>query len=671
MVYINHIYANVTASDDSQANVYAVVLRANDIIIDPELIQYIVENTSNIGDNTGVYRLTDNGDENGNGIPFGQVPTVVERNLFKRYYHLGNSSVDRLKKGEDYSVRLLAIDEYGNQSVLSDAVTGNIVDRPAPVHKDLVDGNVTVNVDRDTSLSNITTSLEMSGDMYFEYYAAMFSKNKPTSSNVVSFFDTNPTDAHVVYGNVTSGYETLLLRTQLNETPVFNRVYSNIANPKEYDLAADQTSDRYLCVYMKNTDPYDEHILANVQITTIEKSVQPLNYSLDLTASTVFDRSANVAFTLTNIDNTTVYYKTFDTEQTVNGEFIDDLFENPQGYFDTHDVTSIRRIRQYWNNGNVHDMVFGHTYYVYARARNYNTGEMSPDTLSNISFTTGADPLLQSIIKQTRNFASNVDFANTIVVDQSNVDIYIGVTSENYDNDNGNIIKHLTNNNNLDDETDNYNNDANVKDGVLQLKAQVPTNGLVRLPNGSVIDKYYTDIVNNTTSLITGAGGQYVYMYVVDENQRDNVFSATLASVDDYVQNQIDANITMQEIFDRSFRVQTPNADPNAEHYIMAFANTDLPATSFWTETNTYNLFVAKANVSTDGTANVDIGTYFDANIENAGTAIAAGGSYHIYTVALDTINQETYHDSSLSILADQIAAQPPVISNFTVEFNT
>jgi hypothetical protein len=488
---------------------------------------------------------------------------------------------------------------------------------------------------------------------------------------VVSFFDTNPTDAHVVYGNVTSGYETLLLRTQLNETPVFNRVYSNIANPKEYDLAADQTSDRYLCVYMKNTDPYDEHILANVQITTIQKSVQPLNYSLDLIASTVFDRSANVTFTLSNIDNTTVYYKTFDTEQTVNGEFIDDLFENPQGYFDTHDFTSIRRIRQYWNNGNVHDMVFGHTYYVYARARNYNTGEMSPDTLSNISFTTGADPLLQSIIKQTRNFASNVDFANTIVVDQSNVDIYIGVTSENYDNDNGNIIKHLTNNNNLDDETDNYNNDANVKDGVLQLKAQVPTNGLVSLPNGSVIDRYYTDIVNNNTSLITGAGGQYVYLYVVDENQRGNVFSATLANVDGYSKKQIDANITMQEIFDRSFRVQTPNASANAEHYIMAFANTDLPDPSFWTETTTYNLFKNKANVSTDGTANVDIGTYYWANIENAGTAIAAGGSYNIYTVALDTINQETYHDSSRSILADQIAAQPPVISNFTVEFNT
>ena len=316
-------------------------------------------------------------------------------------------------------------------------------------------------------------------------------------------------------------------------------------------------------------------------------------------------------------------------------------------------------------------MVFGQTYYVYARVRNNVTGEMSPANLSTVNFTTGADPKLQpeGVITQTRTFASNVDFANTVVVDQSNVDIYIGVTSGTYDN--ANIIKHLTNNSALNDTTNNYDSTEPVKDGVLRFKAQVPVNELVTLPSGSVLNKYYTDIVNNTTSLITGAGGQYVYMYVVDENQRDSVFNALLASVDGYAQIQIDANITMQEIFDRSFRVQTPNASANAEHYIMAFANTDLPTTSFWTETNTYNLFVAKANVSTDGTANVDIGTYFDANIENAGTAIAAGGSYHIYTVALDTKYQETYHDSSLSILADQIAAQPPVISNFTVEFNT
>ena len=85
MVYINHIYANVTASDDSQANVYAMVVPSDTNTDDVSIINYIVANVATNAESSGVYRLTQDGFDGGMGIPFGQLDTVVQKNLFKQY----------------------------------------------------------------------------------------------------------------------------------------------------------------------------------------------------------------------------------------------------------------------------------------------------------------------------------------------------------------------------------------------------------------------------------------------------------------------------------------------------------------------------------------------------------------------------------------------------------
>ena len=667
MVYINHIYANVTASDDSQANVYAMVVPSDTNTADVSIINYIVANVATNAESSGVYRLTQDGLDGGMGIPFGQLDTVVQKNLFKQY--VSPDGVSRILKGIDYKVCFLAIDEYANRSDLEVSVSGNIVDRPAPVHTAAPSSNV--NVLTNTGLSNITTSLNMSSDMYFEYYAAMFG-SLPSDAEFTSFITNNSSNPHVAYGNVTSAnsaplYDALLVKPLLNASTVFTRAFTNIMDATLYELAADKSSDRYLGVFMRNMDPYGEHVATRVEFTHIPTSVTS-TFTLTLVTTTVFDRSANVAFNLNTppSENETIYYKTFNSVQTVNGTFIDDLFANPQDSFSPQTGTDVKRILQFWNGSGYENMVFGNIYHVYARVRHNQTGQMST---SYVSFQTGAEPLLlQGIIAQTRTSASTVDFTNTVVVDQSNVDIYIGVTSNAYDD--SNVIKHLTNNLALDDTTDNYNQTNVPKDGVLKFSAQVPnTYGLFTLST-SVIDKYYTNIVDNTTSLITGAGGQNVYMYVVDENQLGNVFSTVLANIAGYSANEITAELIMDEIFDRSFLVKTPYANINAVHYIMAFSNIQEPPVDFWTETSIYTKFVGNANVSINGINAVSIIDYFDPTIDTRNTIIP-GGTYNIYTVALDTINNETYHDSAISILRDVVAVQPPVISSFTVDFNT
>lgn len=668
MVYINHIYANVTASDDSQANVYAMVVPSATNTANGSIINYIVTNVATNAESSGVYRLTQDGLDGGMGIPFGQLDTVVQKNLFKQYVS-PEGVVSRILKGIDYKVCFLAIDEYANRSGLEVSVSGNIVDRPAPVHT--TGPSYNVNVLTNTGLSNITTSLYMSSDMYFEYYAAMFAVGAvPSANDFISFITSNSSNPHVAYGNVTSAnsaqlYDALLVKPLLNSSTVFTRAFTNISDATLYELAADKTSDRYLGVFMRNMDPYGEHVATRVVFTYIPKTVTS-TYTLTLVTTTVFDRSANVAFNLnTWSGNETIYYKTFNNVQTVNGTFIDDLFANPQDSFSPQTVTDVKRILQFWNGSGYENMVFGNTYYVYARVRHNQTGQMST---SSVSFQTGAEPLLQGIIAQTRTTASTVDFTNTVVVDQSNVDIYIGVTSNAYDD--SNVIKHLTNNPALNDTTNNYNQLTVPKEGVLKFSARVPnTYGLFTLST-SVIDKYYSNIVDNTTSLITGAGGQNVYMYVVDENQLGNVFSTVLATIPGYSANEISAQLTMDETFDRSFLVKTPNANIDAVHYIMAFSNIQEPPVDFWTETSMYTKFVANANVSTDRINAVSIIDYFDPTIDTRNTIIP-GGTYNIYTVALDTINNETYHDSTISILRDVVAVQPPVISLFTVDFNT
>lgn len=674
MVYTNHIYANVTASDDSQANVYAVVLSTTNPMDNAPLINYI-ETNANSTENTGVYRLTQNGQDEGAGIPPGLVSTQVHKNLFTHYIDT-NGSVERLTYLTDYKVAFVAIDEYNNKSNVHYSETGNIAERAAPAQGTL---NTTVNVSTDFALSNIETDFFMSSDMYFEYHAAVFYGTQPSVDDAVTFLrDNAATNVNVVYGNVTTGFDELLVQANMTGNHVFTRAFSDPTDATRYDFVADKTSARYLCVLMKNLDPNNEHTSERFVVSTIDPELiaERQDYTLSLPITEIFDRSANITFRFVSgsTANTTVFYKAFANVENVDmtsGAFKDELFNVPPEYSFNPTISSDTtvRISHYWNGSQYQPMVFEGEYRVYARVRNNVTGEMSDVVRSDVIIT-GKEPLLQGIINQTRIYSSNVDFNGTIVVDQSNVDIYIGVTSSAYDD--ANVIKHLTANTSLDTTTNNYGILDTVKDGVLKLSAQQPVNGLITLPE-SVTDKYYTDIVNNKTTLISGLGGQNVYMYVVDENQRGNVFHATLANVDGYSANEIVATIDLVDTFDRSFLVNTPNAnvDQSKVHYIMAFSNTDLPINEFWTQSDLFTTFVANANVSNYGDANVSIGTYFLSDITGE-TPIAAGSTYDIYTVALDTINQQVYvNDDGTSVLRGLIAARAPVISNFEVNFNT
>lgn len=331
MVYANHIYANVTASDDSQANVYAVVLsnvHAN-TYSDAEIIDYITSRFGTIDPNAnGVYRLTQDGAADGAGIPPGKdLRTDVEMNLFTRSSNLATGSAALLDIATDYNVCLLAIDEFNNRSGLERSVTGNIVERYAPTQdsfSNLVNVHPTIGGD----LSNVAVDLTMSSDVYFEYYAALF-QTEPTPTDIENFLSTHPSDAHVVYGNVITGFDELLSPASLTDTPVFTRAYQSTASITDYDFAADTTRTRYVGVFMKNTDSRGQHVATRVVVNSIPATVTPLNYTLSLVTTDVFDRSANVSFNMTNIENTVIYYKTFNAPQTdvdTTGAFKDDLF---------------------------------------------------------------------------------------------------------------------------------------------------------------------------------------------------------------------------------------------------------------------------------------------------------------------------------------------------------
>lgn len=678
MVYTNHIYANVTASDDSQANVYAVVLSTANFMDDEPLINYIETSVSSSPGNhettAGVYRLTQNGQNEGAGIPPGLVSTQVHKNLFTHF--ISGTGVSPLVYQTDYKVAFVAIDEYNNKSNVHYSETGNIAERAAPVQDP---PTTTVNVNTDFALSNIETDFSMSSDLYFEYHAAVFDNQPVDDATIRNFLrDNAATNVNVVYGNVTTGFDGLLVQAVMTGDHVFTRAFSDPTDATRYDFVADKTSARYLCVLMKNLDPNGEHTSERFVVSTIAPTVTPEIYTLSLPITEIFDRSANITFSFgpgNSTANTTVFYKAFANVENVDmtsGAFKDDLFNVPPEYSFNPTISSTTvRIYHYWDttDSQYKPMVFEGEYRVYARVRNNVTGEMSAVVQSDVIIT-GKEPLLQGIINQTRLYPGNVDFNGTIVVDQSNVDIYIGVTSSAYDD--ANVIKHLTANTSLDTTTNNYGLSDSVKDGVLKLSAQQPVNGLIILPE-SVTNKYYTDINNDVTRFISGLGGQNVYMYVVDENQRGNVFHATLANADGYSANEIVATIDLVDTFDRSFLVNTPNAnvDQSKVHYIMAFSNTDLPINEFWTQSDLFTTFVANANVSNYGDTNVSIGTYFLSDITGE-TPIAAGNTYDIYTVALDTINQQVYvNDDGTSVLRGLIAARAPVISTFEVNFNT
>lgn len=676
MVYTNHIYANVTASDDSQANVYAVVLSNVDAITysDASIIEYI---TSRIDTNdpnaNGVYRLTQDGMADGAGIPPGtELRTDVEMNLFTLSSNLATGSAALLDITTDYNVCIVAIDEHNNLSGLERSVTGNIVERAAPVQTAV---SSVVNVHQVDDTSNVTVNLTMSSDVYFEYYAALF-QTEPTPINVETFLSNHPSDAHVVYGNVTTGFDSLLQTpATLTDTPeVFTRAYQSTGSNINYDFAADTTRAQYVGVFMKNTDPRTQHIATSVVINTISATnTPPVNYTLNLTTDDVFDRSANVLFTLSTGDlpDTVVYYKTFDAEQSSvvdTGAFKDDLFLNPQ---DTVTADNVVRVSQYVDaaTGGYVDMVFEGTYYVYARVRNTVTGEMSPVS-GVLTFTTGTNPLLQGVInQQTRTSNANVDFAGTVIVDQSNVDVYIGITESAYDD--ANVVGHLLNDFTANLSTPNYGLSNTLKEGVLRVSELVPVNGLITLGPGTVLDKYYTDIFTNTNiDGLGGAGGQNVYMYIVDENELGNVFQTTVTPVSGFQVINIDANIEITEAFDRSFSVRTENAAADKSHYIMAFANTTGIDSSTWT-VDDYTNFTRTANVvvSTDGSTSVTVSTYFDDSFDNE-SGIVPGNAYNIYTVAENRFGQY-FHSTDLSILTEQIAARPPVINSFNVDFDT
>ena len=678
MVYTNHIYANVTASDDSLANVYAVVLSNVDAITysDASIIDYITSRIDAIDPNSnGVYRLTQDGMADGAGIPPGtELRTDVEMNLFTLSSDLATGSAALLDIETDYNVCIVAIDEHNNLSGLERSVTGNIVERAAPVQTAV---SSVVNVHQVDDTSNVTVNLTMSSDVYFEYYAALF-QSLPTPNNVETFLSNHPSDAHVVYGNVTTGFDSLLQTpATLTETPeVFTRAYQSTGSNINYDFAADTTSARYVGVFMKNTDPRTQHIATSVVVNTISATnTPPVNYTLNLTTADVFDRSANVAFNLTGpTSNTVIYYKTFDTAQSEfnTGAFKDDLFLNPQGTFSPVTANDVVRVSQYYvdvSTDSAADMVFDDTYYVYARSRNTVTGEMSPVSVL-APFTTGKNPLLQGVInQQTRTSNANVDLAGTIIVDQSNVDVYIGITESAYDD--ANVVGHLLNDFTANLSTPNYGLSNTLKEGVLRVSELVPVNGLITLGPGTALDKYYTDIFTNTNiDGLGGAGGQNVYMYVVDENELGNVFQTTVTPVSGFQVINIDANIEITEAFDRSFSVRTENAAVDKSHYIMAFANTTGLDSSTWT-VNDYDNFTRTANVviSTDGSTSVTVSTYFDDSFDNE-SGIVPGNAYNIYTVAENRFGQY-FHSTDLSILTEQIAARPPVINSFNVDFDT
>ena len=671
MVYINHIYANVEAIDDSGANVYAVVIEkpdqgsSTDWILTDQSLRENVKNFILANKHADyVYRLTQDGTDGGDAIP-GDLSrsTFVFRNMTRYISNTdSNHIVDNLDVSRYYGVYMVAEDSYNHSTELTGGNVDTINKRPPPIIQDY---SASINDNLEIELyANI------SSDVYFEYSFAVFNTLllDDQKSSLISFFNQN---AYVHSSNVTTGFDEFgtLVKSQIQNT-VFPFAYANIEDPNDYD-AISKTTKYYIYYHLKNTDDkHDRDIMGNVETNVISSSVLTLSSLIVET----YDNAANISFHVNQTSNIQFYVDVFSRQYTdyqTNGPLKSRLLYsstvtkgNVDDYVNGNVDVYINRFYSNIESDIPKYMTDNQQYYAYVRVRDIYTGEMS--TLSELILSTGKAPITDIRI-DARNIDS-VSALNTTIFEQSNTDIYMSIILYDGIITNDEIISFMLGNSDIHA----YGLSDPINSlTVNKLSAQVPVNGVIDIVHSATFYKVHTNIQDPNAYQTISADGtnQNLYVYAIDELGYANLNYIPIGNKEGVnLSRVINPNILSVSNLDTSFVVSCENADDDAIHYIMAFENdiihTDILNNGLlMTNMKSYG---TRANTSND----ITISNYFDIDGNN-GTSIVSGNVYNVYTIAVDPTTNKMFVDESNSVLRNLRAQYIPEIHSIIINFNT
>lgn len=682
MVYINHIYANVEAYDDSRANVYAIVVKNPTSPRTEEHFAAYRDFILNNESSPGVYRLTQNGQPTGSGLTsgYGNGSTFVWKNFTEAYttqtsqHFVGNVASLNVGPSDNYGVYILGVDEFNNASVITESQfsQGIINQRAAPI---VTDDTFEIDI-----VDGITNTCKLSSEVYFSYKIAVMSINNVSDTVIQSMF-TNNTLTYSMSGDVNSGFDAFGVKPFINITlDNLTHVYNDINNLEDFDYAIQSDKDYYVYTWLKNEDA--QHILDAVVKVNVNKVNDGLP-AISITTPTVpiiYDLGAKITLQLsnyeTNASNVDIYVITFSTpylNMNQNGRLKNALFENHIIPIQTANIENgiceITLDTYYTNIDGVataNNMQTDTRYYTYVRAKDRETGKMSD--IHHVSYDTGKDPLTTIIINERT--VDKVNLLGTMIVEQSTCDVYIAAILGTLDTlSENNVISFLVGNvtpiYGLTDIPANHNT-------VIRRSAQPIFQGSIIL-GSTELTKVAADLEDSEIyETMDASTNATIYMYVIDEYQHANLTYIPLPippGIDPAIMARtVTPQIVSEANLDKSFIVSCTNADSIFAHHTMAFEHTVV-------HTNVLQSGMLLQNLIQNGTvvSNADpfeITNWYDEN-GTTPSLIQPHSAYNIYTVARDVATGRKFHVTSSSVLSDLIAEHIPEIRWINIEFNT
>jgi hypothetical protein len=604
------------------------------------------------------------------------VVTSLTREQLINHGHL--SSVSEFYKhtqifdvsSETYSDIPHTLDTYYLYSVAKNTETGEIseiIERSdstgkAPVYQN----TVTTYFTNDNGKLSLNTT-EILEESNLDVYAALFSVQVTDNNKLVNFL-TNGNVAGVFGATETVHSGVIGLKNQdANVDDIFTfvdvaniqYVYANVDNAAEYEPTVFSNDTRYLYLYT-----VDALGLYTIQETIISATTGPSGQPT-VTLSTDEDKDFSFMVEATTASASVPHYALvfsgpFDTNEFVLGltkeQYITYGSEITSAspyeisvYHDPNDITAPTQAIE-----------VDTTYYINSISIDTSTNRIGVAT--EITRTTGAP---------TRNFYTvndvvangTKDILDTYFIDQSNVDVYMGLFQTDVIPDND-VISFLTG-----DPTPTYNLTGNqIPDGVVKyMNIEPNVEESINLPEYANIQFVYANVDSETDyePFAYNNNDMYLFTYTIDEHAHYKVDSYTVSSTTAFTVPE--ANITIDAIYDDSVDVICENADATILHYVMAFEqpfSVDSNISENGPLKHNFVLNGKEINVSTA----VRINTYFDAT-GTTETSMSVGGTYYLYTVAYDTRTNEIGFNGLVQSGDSTATGRAPDIDTVDIEF--
>jgi len=401
-MYVIHVSCTVNVKDESAGHVYICAFKqdlgnsANQI---DKITSYIKTNRTS---NQAIVRVPfDAGFTNGV-----TVPTTVSANIEDVIIDINdNNSNMKATVNEDYSIYALAIDKYNNVSdLLINGYRGSIPPQHPPYVIDIK--NFVMND------SNIQIEGNLASTVDYDYKTATFTM-AVNDEDVRTFFQTDEI----------RGIEILDTEIQSFDHVFTDKIYNDVSSNIDFDPFLDSTQDHYTYIYTKNKPPHDTQ--SNVYGDVIPaKNIPKGDITIPHSELTQLkDVSANIEFTVGNVNNTEYFvcaFSTLMTNPTKNGPLKEHLLKYGKNGLSVTERSS-RYINTYYTG--VDDTGLGtlmesdSTYYLYILLRDRNTGEYTRDPKLQImqtlplvkSFATKALDQSVEISLNTNDTDGNVD----------------------------------------------------------------------------------------------------------------------------------------------------------------------------------------------------------------------------------------------------------------------